>query len=58
MATLQEKVQCWFQYDATKPQVMENKICECTDCLKAALSSGMTSLQVVVAYKMCELGEQ
>jgi len=28
---------------------MENKICEGTDHLKAALSSGMTSLQVMVS---------
>jgi len=28
--------------------VIENRICEGADCLKAALSSGMTSLQVVV----------
>jgi len=28
--------------------VIENSICEGTDCLKAALSSGVTSLQVVV----------
>jgi len=49
MATLQEKVQCWSKYDATMPRVTENKICEGTDCLKAALSSGITSLQVMVA---------
>ena len=42
------KVQGWFYYDATKPGVIENRICEGTDCLKAALSSGVTSLQVVV----------
>jgi len=41
-------VQCWFHYDATNPGVIENRICEGTDCLKAALSSGVTSLQVVV----------
>jgi len=35
--------------DATKPGVIENRICEGADCLKAALSSGMTSLQVMVA---------
>jgi len=35
MATLQEKVQCWL-YNATKAQVIENKICEGTDPLKAA----------------------
>jgi len=28
--------------------VIENRICEGADCLKAALSSGVTSLQVVV----------
>jgi len=49
MATLQEKVHCWFYYDATKPGVIENRICEGTDCLKAASSNGMTSLQVMVA---------
>ena len=47
MATVQVKVQCWFYYDSTKPGVIENRICEGTDCLKAALSSGVTSLQVV-----------
>ena len=35
-------------YDATKPGVIENRICEGTDCLKAALSSCVTGLQVVV----------
>ena len=35
--------------DATKPEVIENNICEGTDCLKAALSSGMTGLEVMVA---------
>jgi len=34
---------------ATKPQLIENHICESTDCLKAALSSAMTSLWVIVA---------
>ena len=48
MATVQDKLQCWFYNDATKPVVIENKSCEGTDCLKAALSSGVTSLQVVV----------
>jgi hypothetical protein len=38
---------CWL-YDDTKPQVIGNKIYEGTDCLKAALQSGMTSLQVIV----------
>jgi hypothetical protein len=35
--------------DTSKPEVIENKICEGTDRLKAALRSGMTSLQVMVA---------
>ena len=41
---------CWFSYDATEPGVIEKVLIdrEGTDCLKAALSSGMTSLQVVV----------
>ena len=41
-------LQCWSYYDTTKPGVIENRICEGTDCLKGALSSGVTSLQVVV----------
>jgi len=32
-----------------KPGVIENRICEGTDCLKAALRSGMAGLQVMVA---------
>jgi len=48
MATRRENLQCWFYYDATKPGVIENRICEGADCLKAALSSGVTSLHVVV----------
>jgi len=48
VATVQEKVQCWFYYDATKPEAIENRICEGADCLKAALSSGVRSLQVMV----------
>jgi len=36
-------------YDATNPQMIENKICEGTDCLTALLSNGMASLQVMVA---------
>jgi len=36
--------------NATKPQVIKNKICEGTDPLKAALRSGMTSLQMIVAF--------
>jgi hypothetical protein len=58
VATLQENLQCWFWYDATKPNVIENRICDVTDCLKAALSSGIASLQVMVGCKKCELGEQ
>jgi hypothetical protein len=38
-----------FWYEATKPEVIQNKICEGTDCLNAALSSDVTSLQVMVA---------
>jgi len=48
MATVQENVQYWFYCDATKPGVIEYRICEGIDCLKAALSSGMRSLQVMV----------
>jgi hypothetical protein len=32
------KVQFLFQYDAVNPQVIENKVCEGTDHLKAALT--------------------
>ena len=49
MATLQEKLKYWFEYVATKPGVIENRSCEGTDWLKAALSSGVTSVQVMVA---------
>jgi hypothetical protein len=45
MVTLQEKVQCWFQNDATKQLVMENKICEDTAHLNSGLRRVMTSLQ-------------
>jgi len=31
------------------PEVIENRICEGTGCLKAALQCGMTSLQFMVA---------
>ena len=48
MVTVQVKVQFLFYYDATKPGVIENMICEGTDCLKATVSSVVTSLQVVV----------
>jgi len=48
-ATLQEKVHCWLQYNGTKCKVIENKICEGTDCLKAAWSSGVTSLKGIAA---------
>jgi len=47
MATVQEKIKYWFYYDATKPGVIKNRICEGTDCLKAALSSVVSNLQVV-----------
>jgi len=49
MATLQDKDQSYFKYDATKPDMRENKICEGIDCLNATLSSDMTSLQAKVA---------
>jgi len=42
------QVEYWFYYNATNAGVIENRICEGIDCLKAALSSGVTSLQVVV----------
>jgi len=58
MATLHENLQCWFNYDATKPEVIGNRICEGTDYLKVVLSSDMTSLQVMVGCKKCGLGEQ
>jgi len=48
MATVQENVQYWFYCDVTNPGVIEYRICEGTDCLKAALSSGVTNLQVMV----------
>jgi hypothetical protein len=44
-----ENLQCLFKYDATKPDVIDYKICEGTDCLKAAISSGVSSLHVMVA---------
>jgi len=47
--TLQEKVHCWLQYNATKRKVIENKICEGTDCLKAAWSSDVTRLERIIA---------
>jgi len=49
MATRQEKLKYWLWYDAAKPGVIENRSCEGTNCLKAALRSGVTSLQVMVA---------
>ena len=48
-ATLQEKVRCWLQYNATKCKVIGYKICEGTDCLKAAWSNDVTSLAGIVA---------
>ena len=48
-ATLQEKVYCcWLQYNGTKCKVIGYKICEGTDCLKAAWSSDVTSLEGIV----------
>ena len=35
--------------NATKPEVIENMMCEVTGHLKDALNSGMTSLRVMVA---------
>jgi len=49
MATLQDKDQCFFKYDATKPDVKENRIRESIDRLNTTLSSDMTSLQAKVA---------
>ena len=49
MATLQDKVQCYIKYDATKPDVIEKRICEGIDGLNATLSSDMTSLQAKFA---------
>jgi len=49
MATCQKKLKYCYQYDATKPGVIENIIFEGTECLKAALSSGVTSLHDMVA---------
>ena len=51
-------MQCCLKHDATKAELINNKICEGTDHLKAALISGMTSLQVMVGCKKCGLGEQ
>ena len=42
-------MQCWFSNDATKTEVIENKICEGIARLKAALRGGKKSLQVMVA---------
>jgi hypothetical protein len=58
MSTQQGKIQCCFKYDATNPEVIENRIFEGTDCLQAVLRSGMTSLWVMVACKKCGLGEK
>jgi hypothetical protein len=41
-----------------KPQVIENKICEGSDCLNAALYGGVTSLWVVVASAGSGLREE
>ena len=48
MATVHENMRCWFYYDVTRPGVIENRICEGTDCPNAALNSEVTSLQVLV----------
>jgi len=48
MFSVHEIVQCLFPNDASKPEVKEKKICECTECLNSALQSDMTSLQVMV----------
>ena len=48
MVTEHEKVQYLFPNDASKPEVIEKKICEGTDFLNSALQSDMTSLQVMV----------
>jgi hypothetical protein len=48
MVTLHENVQFLFQYDAVNARVTENKVCEGTDHLKAALTSGMRSQNVTV----------
>jgi hypothetical protein len=58
VGTVQEKVQYWFYCVAVKPEVIENRFCEGTDGLNATLNSGITSLQVMVACKRCELGER
>jgi len=47
--TLHEEVHCCLQYNGTKCKAIENKICEDTDCLKAAWSSGVKSLEGIVA---------
>jgi len=52
MDTVHDKVQCWFSFVASKQELVEYKICEGTDHLKATLRSGMTSVQE------CWLGEQ
>jgi len=37
MVSVQEKVQCWFPNDASEPEVIEKKICECTKCVNSVL---------------------
>jgi len=46
---LQEKVYCLLQYNGTKCKVIENRMCEGTNCLKATWSSDVTSLEGIVA---------
>jgi hypothetical protein len=43
---------------ATKPDGIENNICKGTGWLNVTLSSGITSLQLMVVCKRCELVEQ
>jgi hypothetical protein len=52
------KMQYWFYGVTVQPEVIENRFCEGTDGLNATLNSGITSLQMMVACKRCELGEQ
>jgi hypothetical protein len=49
IVSLHEKLQCWFECDVAKVQVIENRICEGADGLKVVLSSCVTGLQLMVA---------
>jgi hypothetical protein len=42
------KMQFCFKYHPTKPQTIENKICEGTDHLNVAYSGAMTGLEIMV----------